>query len=121
MRIAKTVVMGLMVAAALAVTPAAASPRTAGYVASNSLPNGIVSVRGGFKFRGRRHGGFGRRSFFHGFGHRGFQKRRSHNSFGHGKFRQRGFRKGHKFGGFGYGVGKFGHRGGGRGLRHHGK
>jgi len=120
MRLLKTVAVGLVVWAATAASPAAALPGSVAKLAVASGSPAIVDVRGGFKYRGRHHGGFGRRSFHRGFGHRGFHKRGFHRGFGHGKFRHRGFKKGFKFGGFGHGGGKFRHHGG-KGYRFYAK
>lgn len=116
MRNAKSVALGLVFWGALAASPATAMPGTVANLESGGAPPAIVDIRGGFKFRGRHHRGFGRRSFFHGFGHRrfhhrGFRKRGIHPGFGQGTFRQRGFRKRH-------GGKRFGHH---HGLRFHAK
>lgn len=117
MRNATLVAIGLVFWGALAASPATAMPGTVAEIGAGGTPPAIVDVRGGFKFRGRHHRGFGRGSISRGFGRRGFHqrdfgKRGFHRGFGQGTFRQRGFRKGR-------GLGGFGHRGKGFG-RHHG-
>lgn len=122
MRSAKTAAMGLAVWAMMAASPAAAIPAGPAKFAGADASPSIIEIRGGFKYRGRHHGGFGWRSFHRGFGHRGFHKRGFHRGFGHGfgrsKFPHHGFKKGFRYGGLRHG-GKFHHHGVGKGFRFH--